>query len=185
MNYEIYILAEGRSTRMGEDKGLVKVNGQALIQYSIDYLKPLQKKISIVTSNPVYEQFGYRIVSDKVKDQGPAQGIITCLENAQADHVLIVSCDMPLINTQLIQLIQAATKQRLITCFADEYLFPFPGMYTKQILKIWKEKVLKGERTLQKLIPQFDYKKLPIEYPDLFLNANTPSDLELIKEKIK
>ena len=183
--YTIYILAEGKSSRMGEDKGLIKIKGKEMVAHCIDNLKPLKQEIVLITSNVAYKKFGLRIISDKLKNQGPAQGILTALEDSQTAKNLIVSCDMPLIYDMMIRRFDDLILDGDIVCYEDAYLFPFPGVYSKSILPIWKEKIGGGDLKLQSLIKQFDYKTLPIDHPELFLNVNTPSDLKLIEEKLK
>ncbi len=186
MNFPIYILAEGKSSRMGSDKGLVKINGEEMMLHCIENQTGLKYRtldITIITSNREYEKFGYRIISDKIKNQGPAQGILTAMDDAKADKCLIVSCDMPLITYSVIRLLFDLPRNTEIACFQKEFLFPFPGLYSKSILPKWKKKVDEGNLKMQWLIKQFDYKTLPIEHPELFLNVNTPEDI-LQVEKI-
>ena len=102
MDYTIYILAQGNSTRMGSDKGLVKIAGKEMIRRCIENLKPLQKEIIIITDSAQYEKFGCPLIADKIKNNGPAQGIVTALEHSQTEKNLIVSCDMPLVSNLMI-----------------------------------------------------------------------------------
>ncbi|PJB11766.1 MAG: hypothetical protein CO119_10220 [Flavobacteriales bacterium CG_4_9_14_3_um_filter_40_17] len=72
-----YILAVGKSTRMGEDKGLKAFNGKVLVASVIEELQKAVNKVVIVSSNPSYEQFGLEVVEDLVKNIGPAGDIYT------------------------------------------------------------------------------------------------------------
>ena len=176
MDYTIYILAQGNSTRMGLDKGLVKLASKEMVAHSIDNLKSLQKEIIIITDNEDYKKFGYSIISDKIKNNGPAQGILTALEHSQTEKNLIISCDMPLVNDLMIRQFDELIMAEVL-CYKEDYLFPFPGMYSKGIVPKWRTLVNEGEHKMQHLIKQFDYKTLPIEHPELFLNVNTPEDI--------
>ena len=51
-----YVLAGGKSSRMGADKGLILLNDKPMIQYVIEQLKPLCKNIFIVTNNSEYKK---------------------------------------------------------------------------------------------------------------------------------
>ena len=185
MQYTIYILAEGKSSRMGKDKGLVKINEKEMIAHCIAHVKPLLQEIKIITSNTAYDKFDLPIISDSVKNNGPAQGIITALENSKTEKNLILSCDMPLVNDLMIRGFDNLIMNSDIVCYEDEYLCPFPGVYSKSILPKWKAEVAAGNNKLQHLVRQFNYKTLPIEHPALFLNVNTPADLNLAAEKLK
>ena len=45
------ILAGGKSSRMGKDKGFLKLNGTSFVEYSIEAMKPLVSQIMIVSNN--------------------------------------------------------------------------------------------------------------------------------------
>lgn len=197
MNLPIYILAQGKSSRMGRDKGLVKINGKEMILHCIENLMVLEQEIIIISSNTDYEKFGFRIISDRIENRGPAQGIITALEDlskasGKPDQCMIVSCDMPLVNDKIIQRLcdlsvgQAGlTLSSTIACFEGDSFYPFPGIYSKSILTKWKSEVDNGNLKMQSLIKQFSHKTLPIEHPELFLNVNTPSDVLVAAKKLK
>ncbi len=53
-----YILAGGKSSRMGQDKGLMLFNQKPLVQYVLQSLQTVVNKVIIVANNPAYEQFG-------------------------------------------------------------------------------------------------------------------------------
>lgn len=185
MDFTIYIMAEGNSSRMGEDKGLVKINGKEMMLYIIEKLQTLNRPLVIITSNPLYEKFGFPLIADRIKNEGPAVGVLTALEHSGTDKNLIISCDMPLVDESMLRCIVDQSEGAQIACFKDSFLFPFPGCYSKSIVNVWKDELEKGKRKLQELIPLFNFKCLPIEHPELFLNVNTPVDVQRAAEKLK
>ena len=52
-----YILAGGKSSRMGTDKGLLMLKDKMIVEYVIDNLKHCVDQIFIVSSNKQYEQY--------------------------------------------------------------------------------------------------------------------------------
>jgi molybdopterin-guanine dinucleotide biosynthesis protein A len=170
---------------MGTDKGLVKIKGKEMIVHCIDNLKPLNQEVVIVSSNPDYKKFGLPIISDKIKNNGPAQGIITALENSNTEKNLMVSCDMPLVIESLIRLVVENSAAVDICCFNQQYLYPFPGIYSKSILPSWTTEVDKGNKKVQQLIKLFKTKRLSIDHPELFLNVNTPADVKKAEDLLR
>lgn len=96
------ILAGGKSTRMGEDKGLIHFNGNPLVQYVIEAAKKITARIIIVTSNSGYKQFGCDCIEDELKDKGPLAGIYTGLHHSGTQKNLLLGCDMPFLSETLL-----------------------------------------------------------------------------------
>ena len=71
------ILSGGKSLRMGQDKGLMSLDGKFMIEHVIDHIKPLCKQILISANQEEYHKFGYPVVRDEIKDIGPAGGIVS------------------------------------------------------------------------------------------------------------
>ena len=67
-NIPTYILCGGKSSRMGSDKGLVKLQGRMFIDHIINSLKSISNSIYLVTSNEEYSDFGYVLLQDNYFD---------------------------------------------------------------------------------------------------------------------
>ena len=77
------ILAGGKAQRMGgNDKGLVELNGKAMVEYVIDGLKPQVHTILINANRNIkaYKQYGFDVLEDQLNDfQGPLAGFASGL----------------------------------------------------------------------------------------------------------
>jgi molybdopterin-guanine dinucleotide biosynthesis protein A len=93
------VLAGGRSSRMGEDKSLMKLNGKALVEYSINALRPLCDKVIISSNIAAYDFTGCEVWPDELPDQAPIIGIYSCLKRSETELNVILSCDIPLMST--------------------------------------------------------------------------------------
>ena len=186
-----YILAGGKSSRMGTDKGLLMLKNRMLVEYVIDNLTPCVDQIFIVTSNKLYEQFSLPLLPDVVMGKGPAVGILSALEHSTVNQNFVISCDTPFLDSTLILRIFNLAKDHEI-CIGEMngYWEPMVGVYSKSICEKWKQSIAEGEFKLQKLIEKFDYKLLNVE-KDLqaeefsFLNINSPDDLLKAEKWIK
>ena len=70
------ILAGGKSTRMGFDKQLLKIDRRRLMDSIINKLKKEFDEIIIVTNRPeLYIGLSHKITVDIIKDKGPLGGI--------------------------------------------------------------------------------------------------------------
>ena len=95
------ILAGGQSSRMGQDKALVRLDGRSLIAHVMSSLKP-QVEALLINSNadPArFAEFDCPVLPDCIPGQpGPLAGILTGLlwaKQAGATHILSAPCDIP------------------------------------------------------------------------------------------
>jgi len=131
---EVFVLAGGKSKRMGTDKGLVKFKGNPMISHIIEILDKLNLKTSIVSSNEEYLKFGKPVYKDVIPNKGPLGGLYTALEYSQAPMVLLLACDMPSINSKGIQSLMTVAEPGKIAIATDRtQISPFFCMLSEII----------------------------------------------------
>ncbi|MHB1701049.1 MAG: molybdenum cofactor guanylyltransferase [Acidobacteriaceae bacterium] len=103
LRYEIggYVLAGGRSTRMGRDKALVELAGKPLVAWAVEKLRRLCADASIVGS-PALAAFA-PVVPDLHPGCGPLGGIEAALAHSTYDWNLFLAVDMPLMPTAILE----------------------------------------------------------------------------------
>jgi molybdopterin-guanine dinucleotide biosynthesis protein A len=99
----VAILAGGHSRRMGQEKAFLPVGGQPVIQRVLWSIADLSDDLLIVTNTPdMYRHLGQRMVSDVYPGKGALGGVYTAIIAALHPHCLVVACDMPFLNTDLL-----------------------------------------------------------------------------------
>ena len=178
-----YILAGGKSSRMGTDKGLLMLKDKMIVEYVIDNLKHCVDQIFIVSSNKQYEQYSLPMLPDLMMGKGPAVGIFSALEHSTVNQNFVISCDTPFVDSTLIlRILRLAKDYEICIPESNGYWEPLVGVYSKSISEKWKQSMVAGEFKLQTLIEKFNYKLLSSE-KDLsankhaFLNINSPDEL--------
>lgn len=176
------ILAGGKSSRMGTDKGLMEFNGKALIQWVIDAIHPIVDETIIVTNQHGYDSFNATIVADEVKDKGPLAGICTGLKESSSQTNIIVSCDTPFLTSDLFEWILLNHKAEGITVLKEEQqVHPLIGVYSKNTLHTLKNALDANELKLRLAFEKTPYQLLNIcDYPDY--NAQITQNLNTIEE---
>lgn len=103
--FSLAIIAGGQSRRMGRDKAFVELGGKALIERVIARSANLgQSETILITNKPAqYAHLGLRMFGDILRDKGSLGGIYTALTRAKSPDVLVLACDMPFVNTDLLQ----------------------------------------------------------------------------------
>jgi molybdopterin-guanine dinucleotide biosynthesis protein A len=191
MNFKIkhingYILAGGKSSRMGADKGLLLIEGKQMIQYVIEQMQAIFENLVIVSNNPEYEKFGLEVIPDRIKNIGPAGGIYTALSHSSTKLNFIVSCDMPFITKEAIDfMVRNSIESQIILLENQEKLEPLFGIYAKDCEAVWLKLIQQNTIKLQEMVSHFNLKIFPVENNEIFKgtffkNINTKEDFENI-----
>ena len=186
-----YILAGGKSSRMGTDKGLLDFNGKPLAQKIIEQLQPTVKKTIIVSNNVVYEKFGLEVIPDLIKGKGPAGGIHAALSHTDFEQIFVVSCDMPNITTDAVQyMIEQSSHSQITLALTHGKTEPLFGVYSKKCLPVWQQLIEQGMIKLQEMVTHFELLKLDVDNnklfnDSLFLNINDKNDFQKALKQLK
>lgn len=89
-----YILAGGRSSRMGTDKALLALAGKPLIAHAVAKLHCVCAAVHILSANPALSTYA-PLVPDLHPNCGPVGGIEAALAHSTRDWNLILAVDLP------------------------------------------------------------------------------------------
>ena len=183
------ILAGGKSTRMGSDKGFIEIDGTSFMSRIINVLAPFVKEIIIVSDNPDYDSFGSKRVEDIFKNSGPLAGLYTGLEHSKTEDNLVLSCDVPLINHEVIsELIQTCDSEAdIVQIESRGRVMPLVAMYKKRCLGPCLRLLQNGERRLRSIQTVAITKTIDLkfEYAPYVRNINTIEELKEIRHEIE
>ena len=186
------ILAGGKSSRMGEDKGLVLLNGKPMIQYVIEALKEVVSNIIIISNNASYNKFGVPVYSDIIKNKGPVGGIYTGLYHSTTELNFCISCDVPMVSSDFIfWLLNKSGNASITLPMCKDKVHQMIGVYSKQVLSYFKESAEKEHLKLSQVNKNMACKIIDIEkeYANfdelIFSNINTKNELTSIAHESK
>lgn len=180
------VLAGGKSSRMGTDKGFLKLNGKPFVQYSIDALKPLVSEIIIVSDNTDYDSFGVKRVNDLTKNSGPVAGIYSGLEASDTEYNLILSCDIPLITSEILKkLIKGIDDtSEIIQIESNGKTMPLISLYHESCKTKFLKLLQEGERRLRVVVNTCRTKNIVLKKENTLLtsNINTKEELKFAED---
>lgn len=194
------ILAGGSSSRMGENKALLRICGKSVIKIMIEKVESLFKNILIITNEPeVYNKFGLKMYEDVYPGHGPLSGVHSGLKHSTTHKNFFISCDLPLMSTEAIEYINNYDTEKPIVLYKNQnYIEKLCGIYSKEC-EIAAEKLLtesaidtstgKFNASMSSLIALCDkeiieFESLPFYNPNTFLNMNTKEDYKKILKLI-
>jgi molybdopterin-guanine dinucleotide biosynthesis protein A len=187
---KISILCGGKSSRMQSEKGLVLYKKKAFIEHIIEAVLPISNNIQLITNGNNYDYLKYNTVKDRIINKGPIGGIYTALANSEMELNLILSCDIPLISTEILLELIANHKSNFdATVFEDSNrIHPLIGIYSKNCLTILKEAIDENDLKMMHLLSKISLQKIYVEENknNLFKNINSIAELnELNNNKYK
>ena len=172
------ILAGGRSSRMGEDKGLVKANGKPLFEHIAERLRPQVGEI-LISCNQNTEQYGkeFRTVPDLIQNFA---GMLAALTVSKTEWVLFVPCDVPGFPDNLADafLAEIAGQQ---AAYARDAVREHPTLclLNRSLIPTLKTYLENGDRKVMIFFDNIDAKPVLFQNASQFSNLNTQGDVLL------
>ncbi|HSW56853.1 MAG TPA: molybdenum cofactor guanylyltransferase [Dehalococcoidales bacterium] len=191
MSVSCIVLAGGKSKRLGRNK-LTEVIGQmSLIETVVTRLSELKTPIIVVTASdsviPHLSQYtATKIVQDIFPEKGTLGGIYTGLYESGTYHNMVVACDMPFINLNLLSYMagEAPDYDVVVPRTTDGVLEPLHAIYSKHCMEPIEFLIKQGRLSVLELYPMVKVKYLEASTINLldpenlsFFNINTESDL--------
>lgn len=186
------ILAGGRSTRMGENKALLKIDNLTVIERVRNFMQSLFTKVILITNSPAaYNFLGLDTYEDIYKKMGPLAGIHSGLLNSATEKNFILSCDLLLMKKEIVDyIINYETTQPITVSKAEGYIQTLAAVYQKRCIG-FAEKILYdnhklvNEKNVLTLIKEAGAEIISIENHTAynkndFLNMNSKTDYQEI-----
>lgn len=184
--------------RLGRAKALERINKQSLIERTIDCLSTVSQALLVVTSQEQFRLIAAarlkgKVIVDIYPGKGALGGIYTGLASADSFYSLVVGCDMPFLNRDLLcYLIDLAPNFDVVVPRIDDMLEPLHAVYSRDCLAPIKELIDKDRLEVSQLfnlvktryvgkdeIAKFDPRCLSL------FNINTLDDLRKARDLIE
>ncbi|MCX8031556.1 MAG: molybdenum cofactor guanylyltransferase [Thermodesulfovibrionales bacterium] len=188
------VLAGGENSRFPILKGFLKIDGITIIEKNIHILQTLCKDVLISTNKPeLYFKFKVNMIADLYPASGPMAGIHSSLINAIYDNLLVIACDMPFLNSNLLAyLIKKhfeGNNLATIPSFRNK-IQPLCGIYNKKIIPPLEKHLEDRKNSLYlflkdikiNIINEKEIKNID-PFGHTFININTIDDFETIKKE--
>lgn len=180
----ILLLAGGRGQRMGgQDKGLVMWRDKPLIAYVQQVARPLTDDliISCNRNHARYAAYADHVVSDGNHDfDGPLAGIRAGLAVARHSHMLVLPCDVPRVDDDLLTtLLNAAalTPEQPIMLRQGEHWEPLFCVIPTELAPVFEAAWHAGERSPREIMLKLNTRAVSCAENDVRLSNFNCADL--------
>lgn len=188
------ILAGGQSSRMGQDKALIPIQGVPLLQRICAIAQQCTPRVYVVTPHPERYPFllpsGCQVIREvplpgEPFPHGPLVGFAQGLAQIRSQWVLLLACDLPRLRAEVLQtwieeLAITETAQALLPHHPKGWE-PLCGFYRIDCLPDLQRFIQQGGRSFQPWLAQMPVKALPLLDASLLFNCNTPQDLSALQ----
>ena len=157
LNVSAYVLAGGRSSRMGQDKALLEVEGEPLVACALRTLQSVCAEVCILSGPPnperdeLLSRYGRLVPDVDVTHAGPLGALTAALQDCRSAYVLLLAVDQPSMPAETLQhLVWTGTTTRAAAaCFEQEgRAEPLPLFVAKTLQLAIMEAFRAGERRL-------------------------------------
>ncbi|AZU64654.1 molybdenum cofactor guanylyltransferase [Neobacillus mesonae] len=187
------ILSGGKSSRMGTNKSLLKINNKMNIERIRDKIKPVFDDIILVTNDSqAYEFLGVKMTGDQYPGMGPLAGLHAGLEASSHEVNLVVACDMPFVSAELAEIMVSYCRDvDAVVPVVDGKEHPLFAVYKKDLAAAAAKCIKEGRRRMKHLLDDVRVRYVTendftdfndIEIQRIFFNMNHPQDYEDAKK---
>ncbi|MEG4999163.1 molybdenum cofactor guanylyltransferase [Microcoleus sp. B4-D4] len=191
----VIVLAGGQSSRMGTDKALLEIEGKSLLQRALEVAASVTPQVYVLTAWPDRYRSTLTEQSQFLLEYNPGSGPLVALTQGlteiPADWILLLACDLPLLEPQIIQnwasqLTAIPQSTLAIVPYQKSRWEPLCGFYRQQSLASLQSFIEKGGRSFQKWLNQIQAIPLPVGEREAIMlsNCNTLEEFEQLKDKI-
>jgi len=177
------VLAGGRSTRMGHDKGRIDYHGKDQRIFMLEQLQRVSDEAFIsIREDQVDELQGHPVLTDKFIDLGPYGAILTAFQSDPNAAWLVVACDQPNIDKRVLShLVTHRDSKKMATCYHNpETDFPEP------LITLWEPGAYPallhflslGFTCPRKVLINSDCHVIQAPSTEILKNINTQKELE-------
>ncbi|WP_236978188.1 molybdenum cofactor guanylyltransferase [Membranihabitans maritimus] len=182
------VLAGGKSTRMGADKGLIEYHGIPQREYVYSILSSVCDDVFMSLRQEQASQLesSFKRIVDKNEFPGPLNGIMSAHDFDKEASWFVLACDLPLLDKEAVRYIfDRRNDKKMATTYAknkDSYPEPLVTIWESTGLKSFRERLDRGERMgPRKFLIDSD---IELVFPDnekILMNVNTMEDYEQVR----
>ena len=185
----LVIAAGGKSTRMGQDKRFLPLDGETLLARTLRKGRAAGFHSIVLAAEGTREdlttlaaEYGAMLVADEIPAQGPAAAIGAGLPAAETEWSLVLSGDMPFYDFELVRTLlpYANGDTQVILPTLSGYWQPLAALYRRDAGAVFGTAIARGDRKLGVILRGLAVCEVPLTVDvGLFFNVNTPAAYRL------
>ncbi|TEY02758.1 molybdenum cofactor guanylyltransferase [Campylobacter sp. US33a] len=180
------ILCGGKSSRMGQDKSLLKIGSKNLTQIQVEKFSKFFEYVFVSAKNDKFNK-EFKIIQDDLNYplHSPMLALYSILKNFKNEFVFIISVDSPCIGLEEISKMAEFLEQdyKIIIAKSKNYKHSLCGFYHSDLADVCKNLLDQNEQKIQLLFSKVKTKFVEFEDEKPFLNLNFYDEFQKYKSE--
>ena len=179
-----FILIGGKSKRFGSSKWKVVIDGKTVLDRIWGSCTEFENRF--VVGKEKHADLNKPFIHDELKLNAPINGLYTALKNTKTDWNLLLSCDLPLVESDIFLKLWGPRNEKCdaVIPIANGKIQVTCGFYHKRILPTIEHEIQKENYSLIKLLEKLDQTFVEFGNDKRFWNMNTKKDYGKILQYI-
>jgi len=189
-----YILAGGKSSRMGKDKAFLALGGLTLLDRALGVARAVAENVAIIGDAAKFAVHG-PVIEDVYRDRGPLGGIHAALSATSTELNLILGVDLPFVNADFLRFLLSLAKRcdaAVTVPSTDGRYEPLCAVYRREFVGVAEAALKSGRNKIDALYDSVSIRKVNADEiiahgfsVDMFRNLNAPADWERAKTEFE
>ncbi len=168
------LLVGGGSTRFGSPKALARFEGETLAERAHRVLTEAFDRVIVVGKAADQLELPFPVLDDGSDVRAAIVGVAAALRLADAELVVVLPVDMPLVTPELLVTLAEASEGAEA---AVPHSGPLPGAYCRSALPVLERRIVEGDLALYRACLELEPRT--VQWDDGALrNVNAPEDLQ-------
>jgi molybdopterin-guanine dinucleotide biosynthesis protein A len=164
----------GASTRFGSPKALARYEGETLAERGYRVLGEAFEHVIVVGKAADRLDLPFPVLDDGSETRAAIVGVAAALRLADAERVVVLPTDMPLVTAELLRTLAEASVGADV---AVPHTGPLPGAYCRAALPLIEQRIAAGDLALYRVCIELEPRVVQWD-EDQLRNVNTPAELK-------
>jgi molybdopterin-guanine dinucleotide biosynthesis protein A len=166
----------------GVPKGLLAVpgEGRSIVERTVALAREITPRVVLVGKEGAYSAIDAPFVPDPEGCTGPLGGLLSLVDYAGPDRVIMLACDMPRLGRELLARLELfPTGPAALAPKRDGRWEPFVARLEARVGAVVRRRLSAGERSLHGLLDELEAVELPLltGEPALLHDWDAPEDM--------
>ena len=185
----VVVMSGGQSRRMGDEKGLLAMNGNTFVQKALNLAHQISNHVFLsvgIHNHEKFQNLEATVIPDIENNFGPLGGIVSVLPHIQTSWFQLISVDAPQFSLENFEKLYASKAHFDGVVYEnDGKIHPLLGLYNIHTKEQWNAAFSSEKKKITNVLDELNINYLQAEQEQIrgLQNINTPEEYQLLISK--